>query len=187
MFRTWHLSQKRTSFKWRIIWSNMSEFCLLSLLSLLPSNQRVSQLKGNKPCLYTGPIIDHNLGHPSLSKPPLFLSFSSSPSSSSSFSLSLFHSRTRWRQWTQGRSIFPGSLKIIRNTVLLPSFLLPVFLSFSFHFHLDEIHWLILQFFTILYFLSFNFSIRFAIENWNSLLMTFKVFSFLLELILIIS
>lgn len=43
------------------------------------------------------------------------------------------------------------------------SFLFP--LSFSFHFHLDEIHWLILQFFTILYFLSFNFSIRFAIEN----------------------
>lgn len=61
----------------------MSEFCLLSLLfpPLVPC---VSQLKGNKPCLYTGPIIDHNLGHPSLSKPALFrfLSFSSSPSSS---------------------------------------------------------------------------------------------------------
>lgn len=49
---------------------------ILPSLPSLSSNQRVSQLKGNKPCLYTGPIIDHNLGHPSLSKPPLFLSFS---------------------------------------------------------------------------------------------------------------
>lgn len=74
---------------------------------------------------------------------------------------SLFHSRTRWRQWTQGRSIFPGSLKIIRNTVpplSLPSFLLPVsssspFIFVSFHFHLDEI-WLILhdQFYDIVFF-----------------------------------
>lgn len=106
---------------------------ILPSLPSLSSNQRVSQLKGNKPCLYTGPIIDHNLGHPSLSKPPLFLSFS--PLLPLPLSLSLFHSKTRWRQWTQGRSIFPGSLKIIRNTVLLPSFLLPVspfiFISFS--------------------------------------------------------
>lgn len=142
----------------------MSEFCLLSLLSLLPSNQRVSQLKGNKPCLYTGPIIDHNLGHPSLSKPPLFLSFSSSPSSSFSLSLS-FIAEPGDDNGLRGGVFF---LEVSKSFATLFSFLPFSFLfslSFSFHFHLDEIHWLILQFFTILYFLSFNFSIRFAIEN----------------------
>lgn len=142
----------------------MSEFCLLSLLSLLPSNQRVSQLKGNKPCLYTGPIIDHNLGHPSLSKPPLFLSFSPLLPLPLSLSLS-FIAEPGDDNGLRGGVFF---LEVSKSFATLFSFLPFSFLfslSFSFHFHLDEIHWLILQFFTILYFLSFNFSIRFAIEN----------------------
>lgn len=94
----------------------------------------------------------------------LSLFLSSSPSSSFSLSLSFIAEPGDDNGLRGGVFFLEVSKSFATLFSFLPfSFLFP--LSFSFHFHLDEIHWLILQFFTILYFLSFNFSIRFAIEN----------------------
>lgn len=157
----------------------MSEFCLLFLL-FPPLEARVSQLKGNKPCLYTGPIIDHNLGHPSLSKPALspFLSFSSSPSSSLSFSLSFIAEPGDDNGLRGGVSFLEVSKSFATLSLLflfLPfSFLFPLRpLSFSFHFIFTwtKSGWFFTINFTILYFLYFNFSfdfqLKFEILYWS--------------------